>query len=585
MTRRAAIFAFSLAVVLGLLGLQSWDIALGRVQRSAVAAIEQKTGFVVSHVERAEIALLPLPRISLSHVEFSQRDGALSGTAARVRAHLRLLPLLTGQLGFDRIDLVLPQIDVAVAPGSDGLTDWLAPPLAELERLRSQNKIVVQGGSLFLRANGTIQSVVRDLNLVIDERSVSEPLELSGSLTWRGVPTEVSLRWPMGGGGAKTALSVASPLLKLRFDGTRSGPEQPIVNGLLVLSTPSVPELLRWFGEDSRLASALGALTVSADLQLKPHEASFANAIVSLDGERLDGVLKLTEAAGGRLALSGTMAGATLDIGRLVNRLPLPAVDAADTSPFNLDGWTGREVDLRISVDAARLNGARLSDVATYLLIKKGRFETGLLRAGAYGGSVKARLLAISAAAGVDVKIQAGVEKLNLGQASSDLPQLSRLGGSGNFQLALDGTGRSFDELLGALTGRANLAVRQGEIGGVAFADLLRRAERSPAQALRDWRQGKTAFDNLTANAGIAGGLLVLTEAEMSGANFRFNLSGNASLRSRVLDMAATLASTTSALKLPFSLKGPVSAPVFELETEALLSPAGGTPLPTILTR
>ncbi|CAH1681214.1 AsmA family protein [Hyphomicrobiales bacterium] len=584
MTRRTAIFAFSLAVILGLLGSQSWDLALGRVERSAVAAIEEKTGFVVKGIERAEIAFLPLPRISLSHVKFSQHDGALSGSAARMRAHLRLLPLVTGRLEFDRIDLVVPQIDVVVAPGSDGLTDWLAPPLAEFGRLRSQSKIVVQGGSLFLRAKGAIQSVVRDLNLVIDERGPNDPLDLGGSLTWRGVPTEVSLRWPMAGGSAKAALSATSSLLKLRFEGARSAPGETVISGPLALSTPSVPQLLRWFGEDSRLASALGALTLSADLQIKPHEASFNNAIVSLDGERLDGVLKLTEGTGGRFALSGTMAGAALDIGRLVNRLPLPVVDAADASPFDLDGWTGREIDLRISVDAAKLNGARLHDVASYLLIKKGRFETGLLRAGAYGGNVKGRLLAVSAPAGVDVKVQAGLEKVNLGQAGSDVPQLSRLSGNGNFQLALDGAGRSFDELLGTLTGRANLAIKQGEIGGVAFVDLLRRAERNPAQALRDWRQGKTAFDILTANAGIAGGLLVLTDAEMSGPSYRFNLTGNTSLRTRTLDMAASLSSTASALKLPFSLRGPVASPLLELETEAVVSPAG-VALPSPLTR
>ncbi|MCU4179913.1 AsmA family protein [Bosea sp. BH3] len=579
MTRRAAILALCLVAVLGLLGFQSWDVAVGRVERRAVSAIEEKTGFVVKTIERAEIAFLPLPRISLSDVGFSQRDGALAGRATRVRAHLRLLPLLMGRVSFDRIDLVAPQIDVAV-PADGGLAEWLASPLPELERLRSQSKIVVRGGSLFLRADGAIQSVVRDLDLVIDERSLNEPLDLAGSLTWRGVRTEVNLLWPMVGGSAKTALSATSPLMKLRFDGSRSGPDESVINGQLALSTPSVPQLLGWFGENSRLSTALGALSLSAELQIKPHEASFNNAVASLDGERLDGVLKLSENAG-RFALSGTLAGATLDLGRLFDRLPIPAVDAADTSPFNLDGWTGREIDLRISVDAARINGARLADVATYLLVKKGRFETGLLRASAYGGNVKARLLAVTAPTGVDVKIQAGAEKVNIGQAAGDLPQLARLSGTGGFQLALDGAGRNFDELLGSFTGRTGLSVRQGELGGVALADLLRRAERSPAQALRDWRQGKTPFENLTANASIGGGQLFLNEAQMSGQSYRLNLIGQASLRSRVLDMAASLTSTTGPLKLPFLLKGPVDAPLFDIETEAVVSPAGATLLLT----
>jgi len=584
MTRRAAIIAFSLVVAIGLLGLQSWDLALGRIQRAAASALEERTGFVVKAIDRAEIALLPLPRISLSQVAFTQRDGALAGEAVRVKAQLRLLPLLGGRISFDRVDLIAPRIDVAVPAGSDGITEWLSPPLAEFERLQNQSKIVIRSGSVFLRANGAIQSVVRNLDLVIDERGHNEPLALSGSLNWRGVPTEVSLLWPLTGSNAKAALSATSSLLKLRFEGNRAGPGDPVISGLLALSSPSLPRLFGWFGEESRLASALGAVAVSAEIQVKPREVSFNNAVVNLDGERLDGVIKLAE-AGGRFALSGTLAGATLDLGRLVDRLPIPAVDAADTTPFDLDTWTARDIDLRISVDAARLKGAKLTDVATYLLVKKGRFETGLLRASAYGGSVKSRLLAISAPAGVDVKIQAGLDKVNIGQAASDLPQLARLSGTAGAQLALDGVGRTFDELLGSFTGRINLAARQGEIGGVAFGELLRRAERSPVQALRDWRQGRTPYESISANAGIAGGLLALTEAQMTGSNYRFNLAGSAALRTRSLDMTALLASPNGALKLPFLLKGPVDAPTFDIETEAFLSPAGASLVPTRLTR
>jgi len=576
MTRRTAFLAFSLVVAIGLLGLQSWDLALGRIERSAVEAIEARTGFAVKSLERAEIALLPLPRISLSKVAFAQRDGVVAGEAVRVRAYLRLLPLLTGRLGIGRIDLVAPQLDVAVPAGSDSLGDWLASPLAELEKLRSQSRIVVSSGAVFLRAAGAIQSIVRNVNIVIDERGTGEPFGLSGSLTWRGVPTDVSLVWPVAGGSTKAALSATSPLMKLRFEGTRAGPGEPVIDGTLSLSTPSVPQLLDWFGEKSRISTALGALTLNADLQLKPREASFTNAVASLDGDRLDGVMKLTD-VDGRFALSGTLAGASLDLGRLIRRLPLPAIDAADTSPLDLDGWTGRDIDLRVSVDAARIDGGRLADVATYVLVKKGRFETGLLRASAYGGTVKGRFLAVGAPTGVDVKLQAGADKVDVSQAAADLPQLARLVGTGGFQLALDGAGRTFDELLGAMTGRAGISLRQGEVGGIALAELMRRAERNPSQLLRDWHQGKTPFETLAANAGIANGLLVLTDAQMVGPNYRLNLAGNASLRTRQFDMRASLASLSGSLRLPLVLKGPVEAPFFDLESEAFLSPTAGS--------
>lgn len=583
MTKRASILAYSLVLVLGLLGLQSWGIAVGRVEQRVIAAVEERSGLVVSGLERAEIALLPLPRISLSNVTFSQRDGVLAGKAVRVRARARLLPLLAGRLSFDRIDLIAPQIDIAVPRTSETLSDWLASPLRWLEALRSQSRIIVTAGSIFLRAEGAIQSVLRDVNLTIDERSPEEPLTLTGALTWRGIPTDVSLVWPMAAAG-KTSLSASSSLLKLRFDGARSGPDaEPVINGQVTLSTPSLPELLGWFGQQPRLVAAIGAFTLAADAQIKPHQVSLSNVAAGLDGDKLIGALKLGD-AGGRLSLSGTLAGAELDLGRLVARLRLPAMDDAADAPLAFDSWTAQDIDLRISVDAARANGARLAEVATYLLVKTGRFEAGLLRANAYGGSAKGRLLAVAAPGGIDVKLQAGLDKVNFSQAAGDLPAL-RLTGTGGLQLSLDGVGRTVDEVLGSLSGKAGLSLRQGELNGLAFAELLRRAERNPGLALGDWRQGRTPFEATTVHAGIANGLLVLTEAQMAGPNYRLMLAGTASLRTRQLDMTALLSPATGPLHLPFTLKGPIDAPALELQPQALLRPTGNEGAPSQLTR
>lgn len=582
MTRRASILAYSLVLVLGLLGLQSWSIAVARVEKRVIAAIEARTGLVVHELDRAEIALLPLPRISLSQVAFSRRDGQVSGRALRIKARARLLPLFAGRIDFDRVDLVAPQIDVAVAAESDGLADWVAAPLDDLQSLRGQSRIVITAGSVFVRAQGAIRTILRDVNLILDERQAQASLAVSGSLNWRGVATEVNLLWPLAGGHGRTALSLNGPLLKLQFEGTRSSSAEPTTNGQLTLSTPSLPELLGWFGEAPRLASAVGALSLSADARIRPHDTALGNVVARLDGDRLDGALNLAMAAG-RPSVSGTLAGAELDLGRLIARLDaaMPDVSGAPALPF--DAWTSEDIDLRVSADAVRLNGAKLNDVATYLLVKKGRFETGILRGNAYGGSAKGRFLAVTTPGGIDVKLVAGLDKINFGQAGADLPQLARLSGTGNLQLSLDGLGRSMSEVLSSLSGKATLALRQGELAGFAFGDLMRRSERNPGLALRDWRQGRTAFETVNANATIANGILTLSDTQMAGAGYRLTLVGTASLPERELDMAALLQPAAGALRLPFSLRGPIEAPTLELEAESMLRPTGaigGAPLP-----
>lgn len=583
MTRRASILIYCLAIALLLLGLQSWGVAAGLVERYVISGIERRTGLEITSLGKAEIALLPLPRISLSTVSFTQGDGLLRGSAVRLRAQPKLLSLLTGRLTFDRIDLIGPQIDVAVQDGEHDIADWLAPPLAYLEGLKSQGKIVIVSGSVFMRAQGAIRTILREVNLIVENRRENEPISLSGSLNWRGTTTEIGVLWPVAGENARLAVTANSGVMNLKFDGVRSSVHDPVINGQLSLSAPSLPAALGWFGESPRLATAIGPFSLTATAQIKPLDVSLANVALALEGQRLDGVLKLAE-ANGRLTLSGTLAGAALDLGRLYGRLDLPAPGASSsgTTPLDFDTMTGQDIDLRISVDAARIGPARISDVATYLLVKKGRFEVGLLRSSAYGGSVKGRLLAVSVPGGVDARVQAAVEKINLAQAGGDLTDLARLSGTGSAQIALDGVGRTLEEVIASLNGKAGIALRQGEAAGFGFGELLRRAERSPLVALRDWRQGKTAFDSVVASASIANGIATLTEAQMSGPSFRFVLTGQASLAERWLDMTGLLTPPNGNLKVPFVLRGPLSNPVIEPDAEAIPRPTGSI-LPTLL--
>ncbi len=586
MTRRFKILAGCLAIALALLGLQSWGVAVGRVETQVIAAIERRTGLVVTGLDKAEIALLPLPRISLSNVAFNQKEGPLAGKALRLRARLRLLSLVSGEIAFDRIDLVTPQIDIAAGGEGDTLGDWFSGPLSLLEPLLSQSKIVISSGSVFVRAQGAIRTILRDVNLVAGDRTAQDPLVIDGSLNWRGVRTEIALQWPMAGDRARLSLSATSPLLSLRFDGLRSGLTESVVNGQLTLTTRSLPALLEWFGETPRLAGAIGALSLSAEALLKPREASLSQVVASLDGERLDGAIKLAD-LGPRWALSGTLAGASLDVGRAAGRLGLTpsAFGQRDTTPLDFEAWTSHDIDLRVSVDAARFHGARLTDLATQLLVRKGRFEASLLRASLYGGAAKGRVLAVLGASGVDLRLQAGLERINLGQAASDMPDFGRLSGAGNLQLALEGVGGSWEDMLASFNGKAGLVLRQGEIGGVAFADLLRRIERNPALALRDWRQGKTAFESAVLQANVAGGIATLFDSQMAGTAFRVALSGQASLPGRWLDFAALLSPPGGSPRVPFVLRGPLDAPTFELDVDSARRNPGALTFPIQLLR
>ncbi len=574
MTRRASILAYSLLLVLGLLGLQSWNLAAARVERHVIRAIESRTGLAVTGLEKAEIALLPLPRISLSDVAFAQPDGGVSGRALRLRAQARLLPLLVGRLDFDRIDLVSPQLDLAVAPGSDHPGEWLSRPLDALQKLGEQSRIVIGGGSVFVRAEGAIRSILRDVNLVIDERDAQAPLALAGRVNWRGTPAEISLVWPMAGGRGRTLLSVEAPLLKLQFEGSRSSAPEPIITGQLTLATRSMPELLAWFGETPRLAAALGPLSLTAEARIRPHDTALTNVALRLEatGSTARSTSPPPRAAAasrarwpGRRWTSANCSPASI----CPPSRPRPRRRLCPSRPGR------RRTSICASRSSRRGSTARASPTSPPICWKEGSVRNRPAARHAYGGSVKGRLLAMTVPGGIDVKLVGGVERLNLGRAGADLPQLARLTGIGTMQFGLDGLGRSVPEILASLTGKGTVSLRQGELAGFAFADLLRRAERNPGLGPARLAPGPHRLRQCGFTATVANGQLTLSDAQMAGAGYRMTLVGTAALSGPTLDMAALLQPASGPLRLPFSLKGPLSAPAFELQTDALLRPAG----------
>lgn len=571
MTRRASIIGLLLATALLVLGLQSWNVAVSLVENQIVARVEARAGFRITAFKRAEIALLPLPRINLSDVTFAHPDGTIVGKALKLRARARVLSMLAAQLDFDRVDLIGPEIDVAVAGEAESFTNWIAGPLDYLAKLQSDTQIVVSSGSIMVRSGNVILSTVRDVNLVIQDRTATDPIAIAGSLVWRGQGTRVDLLWPVAGVRAPVALSLASDLMSFRLNGTRSGGSESVTSGQIEFKTRSLADTLGWVGPKPRVATLAHQVSLSAEAQFAGSALSLNSVIVKLDGDQLEGALKVSSEASS-WALSGTLAGADFDLGRLFRQAENPSVAGASAArretPLEFDDWTTHDVDLRFSLDSARLGPAKLTDLAAQLMIRKGRFEASVLRAGAYGGVARARILATGIPGGADVKLQLGADRINLAQAASDLPELSRLSGIATGQLALDGLGESIEQVTRSFNGRGSLSVRQGEIRGLSFADLLRRSEK-PQAAPRDWRQGKTAFETAQFNATASQGVLWLTEAQISGTGYVVNLSGNADIGRRWLELSGILAATNAPARIPFTLKGPVATATLMPDFEA----------------
>jgi hypothetical protein len=583
--------AFAMAVIIAI-GIMPWPLARAGFDQRILSAMIRATGLMVETAPGAKVALLPTPRILLTDATFRSADGSLYVESAKIRADIRILPLFAGQIVMDGVELASPQITLTVTDGAMPPLVAAPTPTAWFSAERESPRITLKDGSLFIRDGAGIRSILRSMNVTLGEREAGNALSLSGALRWRGEAVEIIANWPLPQGRDDAGRSKVLPVFlrlvsgmgSVRFEGVRQpGPIGPI-EGRLEAETGSLPQALEWMGESSPFANLADKLRLSGEAVLTASSLTMPNISLNIDADRLDGAALIRPGANGIWGISATLDGARLDIDRMLTRSGAIAhLEEAGKGRVPLrigrDGW--RMVDLRLSIEQARLAKARLTDVALQILASDGRLDVSLARANAYRGAIKGRL-AISAegpAAPYDLRFNASAERIELASALADMGDMRRLSGTGFLQVTLDGSGANLPDIARSLKGRASMVVRQGEITGASLADLARRAERQPLAAMREGLTGRSAFDSLNVGGPVQDGVIEIADGLIAGTGFRLALAGGVSLPERSLRLKALLTGQTPASRLPFEITGPWGQPRIALDAAAMLgrsAPATG---------
>jgi hypothetical protein len=587
----AAALALALVAVLAV-GVMPWPLARAGFDQRILSAMIRATGLMVETAPGVRVALLPTPRILLTDASFRSSDGVLTVETAKVRADVRVLSLFAGQIVIEGVELASPMITVVMSEGELPSLVAMPTPTSYFSAERETPRVTLKDGSLFVRNSGGIRTTLRDMNVTLAEREAGDPLVVSGALRWRGEAVEISANWPLPVVGEDTGRARIQPVFmrlvsgmgSLRFEGLRQpGPVGP-VEGRLEVETGWLPQALEWMGEPSPFANLGDKLRLSGEAVLADSSLTLPNISLAIDADRLDGAALVRPGADGAWGISATLAGSRLDIDRILARSgALAHLEEAGKGPVPLrigrDGW--RAVDLRLSIDQARLARARLSDVALQILASSHRLDVSLARANAYKGTVKGRLsiTAEQPSSPYDLRFNANAERIDLAAALADMGDMRRLSGSGFLQVALDGRGETLLDIAGSLKGRASLVVRQGEIAGASLAELARRAERQPLLALREGlvregMGGRSAFESISLGGPVQDGVIDIVDGLVTGSGFRLSLGGGINLPERSLGMRALLLGSAPASRIPFQITGPWGQPRFTLDPGA----ASGAP-------
>lgn len=587
---RLAALALALAGTLLLAGFTPWPVTKAAWREAVTGQVATATGARNVDIGDINFTLLPSPRLDVTRVAVDAEGTTVSGTAETARFALSPLLLLTGTASITDITLNGADLMMRVPglPSFDprAMAAHIGQASGALQAVRAQTglqRLVLRRSTLDLASAHGAHHTVAAVDLEVALPASTDPIRLAMSGTWQNEPIRFSFS---GASGASrdaatmepVSLSFSAADWKADFkgqghfarDAALKGAVQASFSGLPLFSQPA-----RGHAGEPRMRTVLSAIVdgttrgaTLSDLMIRRNDDRF----VGVGAARMDN---------GRWHLSATLATEQADLSWLTEPLLRLRDDSGGWSSqrIAIDEFLGFNLDLRLSADKLRINRSLFERAALTLLNRATRFEATLGDARLNGGTVRARAIASTTTDGIDLKVSANLDGADIAATTSEFGIERRLRGSGTGAISFDASGRSAAELVASSNGRFHLLVRNGDILGI---DLFRLADRKPSRpsaALTEALTGKTSFETLTLNSRITQGAVGPIDGRMQAGRIVGALQGTVdlsqgqhNLNGTVVQVGGDTFQIEPVPVLEFSVSGPLTAPRFEPNIQALMN-------------
>jgi AsmA protein len=367
------------------------------------------------------------------------------------------------------------------------------------------------------------------------------PVDLNGSVRWRGLPVTVAAKLDAGAmaAGRPAALNATakSSLASVGYAGNVSIANLG-VNGTVSLQTPSLTKLAQWAGQPLAVEQGLQAFAIKGRLSVDGDRIAFADAEISLDGSSGAGAVEAD--------LSGT-------IPKITGRLAMQRIDvtpylggggSAGASSAG-QGWSDAPIDFS-GLGAVNAKLQLSADELVWDMLKTGRTEIDLALAGSelsanltrfalYGGEGRGQIK-LQAKSGVPTfAADFDLSRLSLLPFLTDAASFSRIEGTGALRFSATGSGRSERQFTETLSGSGSIDFRDGAIRGINIPQMVRSLS---GGVLSGWQQAqseKTDFSSLTASYRIDRGTLGTSDLSVIGPLVRITGAGQANIPQQML--------------------------------------------------
>ncbi|MCT8267157.1 AsmA family protein [Afifella sp. JA880] len=569
---RRLLIALGLLVVLvgGLAFLASQLVSPEDVKRRVAEQISAWTGREVSLEGEAVITLLPRLSVKLKDVEIAGPPGDDTPFVqmAFLKASVRLLPLLIGEVEIEDFTIVAPVISLRRA--ADGAESWdfdtsaAALQLAFAGDVRLGSFVIENGRIVYSDELSGRREVFSKVNLNLQWDSVRKPIEVSGRFVRHGEEMRItaSAQQPyrfIRAGETTLNLDVQAKSLNASFSGTVRDPRDPHLLGRLALNLEDAPTVLSWFSNRYAEASPFQTIRLDSDADIAGNMATFSDATLNLNGVSGKGALRLDFT--GTPSMSGTLAFPSFDTTPVLHHLfsvddgEAPAILKTRLTTGWLDDF---KADLRVSAGEVRVDAARLHQVGASLLVQNGHALLTIGEAELSGGRLSGN---------ITLDVDDGLPRLQTALRAHELKTAgltSMLGtapieGTADVMVELTGSGEDVGAMLQTATGRLTVDAKNGRL---PYLDLeaAAKAPEGGAQPLLK-ATASTPFTQLKAGLTFAEGQCELTDGLVETSRYTASLAGEIGLRDRRLDLSGTLTPKTDQPAIPVDIIGTLASP------------------------
>jgi AsmA protein len=562
-------------------------------------------------------SVFPHLALEVSDVSIANAPGGDAKTMAqlgKVAIDLEVLPLLSGDVILDRLELVDPVLNLEI--DKQGRANWdfdqgkgakptaselkrspAAPETApktppqtassgsssiQLDQLRLDDIRLENGTVSYLDQRSNERRLVQAINAKVSLPALDRKLSFDGSLVWNGKKIGLALgldnpRAFSDGNGSALSVSLQGDPIAVGFKGMGGLKPATALTGDVDLKIPSIRGLADWAGAPIKGGSpdTMGLLAITGKLAIADKVTSFTGATFQLD--QISATIKQlsVDSSGARPAIKGDLAVQLLDLDPYMappGGAPAPPAAAAPAAkggsdwsdaPIDVSALKSADLDLTLAMTGLKAEKVAIGQSGATVQLKDGKLTAVLNQMALYQGTGTGQLVLDGSGAVPALQLTAKLDKIAVQQFLKDAVAVDRLSGTGNFDIAVAGKGKSQREIISSLDGKGAMTVANGAIQGIDLAAMAKNVETAFTQAVSGGAQ-KTDFASLGGTFTIAAGIVKNQDLDMKSPAFEIAGAGTVDLPRRQIDYRLTPKNASgNAVAVPILVQGPLDNPSY----------------------